>query len=167
MKGCRGCASGPGGSANIFGNKYGQYLAAIQVAREERLLAKALEAEEEIDDNDEDLDEAKHDGDEKLSRGLAAKAKSSGLDREENTGPVGAPDGSSGKNKSSIWLEDEEEVEITEDMYGTLDVDAEKEAKAAAKNASKMKSSSSGFDKYTNHESSHSHNDHSSKKPKY
>ena len=33
--GCRGCASGPGGQRNIFGNKYGQYLAAIQVAREE------------------------------------------------------------------------------------------------------------------------------------
>lgn len=33
--GCRGCASGPGGNKNIFGNKYGQYLAAIQVAREE------------------------------------------------------------------------------------------------------------------------------------
>jgi len=32
--GCRGCASGSGG--NIFGNKYGQYLAAIQIAREER-----------------------------------------------------------------------------------------------------------------------------------
>ena len=33
--GCTGCASGPGGQRNIFGNKYGQYLAAIQVAREE------------------------------------------------------------------------------------------------------------------------------------
>ncbi|CAI5722273.1 unnamed protein product [Hyaloperonospora brassicae] len=34
--GCRGCASGPGGYYNIFGNKYGQYLARIQLAREER-----------------------------------------------------------------------------------------------------------------------------------
>lgn len=35
--GCRGCASGDGGERNIFGNKYGQYLAAIQVrAREEQ-----------------------------------------------------------------------------------------------------------------------------------
>jgi len=32
--GCRGCASGPGGYHNIFGNKYGQYLARIQIARE-------------------------------------------------------------------------------------------------------------------------------------
>jgi len=35
LTGCRGCASGPGGYNNIFGNKYGQYLAGIQVAREE------------------------------------------------------------------------------------------------------------------------------------
>lgn len=32
--GCLGCASGPGGQRNIFGNKFGQYLAAIQVSRE-------------------------------------------------------------------------------------------------------------------------------------
>ena len=35
LTGCRGCCSGPGGYHNIFGNKYGQYLAAIQIAREE------------------------------------------------------------------------------------------------------------------------------------
>ena len=34
--GCRGCASGSGGEYNIFGNKYGQFLAAIQIAREAR-----------------------------------------------------------------------------------------------------------------------------------
>uniref|UniRef100_K3WSP8 G10 protein n=1 Tax=Globisporangium ultimum (strain ATCC 200006 / CBS 805.95 / DAOM BR144) TaxID=431595 RepID=K3WSP8_GLOUD len=34
--GCRGCASGPGGYHNIFGNKYGQYLARIQIAREKK-----------------------------------------------------------------------------------------------------------------------------------
>lgn len=32
--GCRGCSSGKGGYHNIFGNKYGQRLAAIQVMRE-------------------------------------------------------------------------------------------------------------------------------------
>ena len=35
LTGCRGCASGKAGYRNIFGNKYGQYLAAIQIAREE------------------------------------------------------------------------------------------------------------------------------------
>lgn len=38
--GCRGCASGPGGHHNIFGNKYGQYLARIQIAREEAAARK-------------------------------------------------------------------------------------------------------------------------------
>lgn len=53
--GCRGCSSGDQGERNIFGNKYGQYLAAIQVRRERRqakeaaaaTLAAATEEEEE------------------------------------------------------------------------------------------------------------------------
>ena len=41
--GCLGCSSGPGGQRNIFGNKYGQYLASIQVARDqERERRRAL-----------------------------------------------------------------------------------------------------------------------------
>lgn len=36
LTGCRGCCSGRGGYNNIFGNKFGQYLAAIQIAREEK-----------------------------------------------------------------------------------------------------------------------------------
>jgi len=35
--GCRGCSSGVGQHRNIFGNKYGQNLAAVQVAREKRM----------------------------------------------------------------------------------------------------------------------------------
>lgn len=35
--GCRGCASGIGQPRNIFGNKYGQNLAAVQIAREARM----------------------------------------------------------------------------------------------------------------------------------
>ncbi len=52
--GCRGCSSGEQGERNIFGNKYGQYLAAIQVRRERRqakaaaaAAATAAEGEEE------------------------------------------------------------------------------------------------------------------------
>ncbi|KAJ8605129.1 hypothetical protein CTAYLR_000452 [Chrysophaeum taylorii] len=44
--GCRGCASGPGGQRNIFGNKYGQYLARIQIKREKR--QQRREEEEEV-----------------------------------------------------------------------------------------------------------------------
>jgi len=35
--GCRGCASGVGQPRNIFGNKYGQNLAAVQIARDKRM----------------------------------------------------------------------------------------------------------------------------------
>lgn len=47
--GCRGCASGDGQPRNIFGNKYGQNLAAVQVAREKRMeeLEKKRQQEEE------------------------------------------------------------------------------------------------------------------------
>lgn len=43
--GCRGCASGPGGQYNIFGNKYGQYLAAIQIAREKKAEEEGLDVD--------------------------------------------------------------------------------------------------------------------------
>jgi bud site selection protein 31 len=42
--GCRGCSSGDQGERNIFGNKYGQYLAAIQVRRERRQAKEAAAA---------------------------------------------------------------------------------------------------------------------------
>ena len=45
ITGCRGCASG-NGLDNIFGNKYGQYLADIQVAREERAMQQQAEGGE-------------------------------------------------------------------------------------------------------------------------
>ena len=43
--GCRGCSSGKGGYSNIFGNKYGQYLATIQYMREleQGLVEKPIE----------------------------------------------------------------------------------------------------------------------------
>jgi bud site selection protein 31 len=64
--GCMGCASGAGaGPRNIFGNKYGQDLAAVQVARERRAHEEAqrlkeqnnvpaLEKSQETDDDEED-----------------------------------------------------------------------------------------------------------------
>lgn len=58
--GCRGCASGKGaGPRNIFGNKYGQNLAAVQIAREKRMeeierKRKEAEAQQQQDDDGED-----------------------------------------------------------------------------------------------------------------
>ncbi|CAB1119584.1 unnamed protein product [Ectocarpus sp. CCAP 1310/34] len=64
--GCRGCATGAGGNKNIFGNKYGQYLAAIQaswlcrgVARQKQ---KDLKAREQLFDVEEDEEEEEEDG---------------------------------------------------------------------------------------------------------
>jgi len=51
LTGCRGCASGKSGYKNIFGNKYGQYLADIQVTREESIAdnSKIWELDDEDD----------------------------------------------------------------------------------------------------------------------
>ena len=86
--GCRGCSSGDGG--NIFGNKYGQYLAAIQVAREEKI---AFESQEDNDD-DEGFVETKRD-----KRKVAPALE---------LGPVGTADGGTGEI-DSVWAEGDEE----------------------------------------------------------
>ena len=49
--GCRGCASGVGQHRNIFGNKYGQNLAAVQVARERRMEEVKRQLEEGTNNN--------------------------------------------------------------------------------------------------------------------
>jgi len=60
--GCLGCASGRGaGPRNIFGNKYGQYLAAVQIAREERIARleekRRLEEQTARDNGDDETDD--------------------------------------------------------------------------------------------------------------
>ena len=63
--GCLGCASGKGaGPRNIFGNKYGQYLAAVQIAREERLAKIAEQREQQEHDNEKRLENAGDDDEE-------------------------------------------------------------------------------------------------------
>lgn len=63
MTGCLGCASGKGSRKNIFGNKYGQNLARIQILRERREKKKQigwLEEEENLsgaEDSSTDEDE--------------------------------------------------------------------------------------------------------------
>ena len=111
VTGCRGCASGPGGESNIFGNKYGQYLAAIQVARQERL---AQQTEAGRDDS-----------------GSNSEAEDS--DSEDDFGPVVAADGSRSHATSAIWAEDGDELvaAIPDSATGTLSADAAKEGRMA------------------------------------
>lgn len=96
--GCRGCASGEGGYHNIFGNKFGQRLAAIQVKRE--LLQAQREVEEEAKAKVWDLkrdneagDEESDDGEEEGEEGpeLASGAAGGGAG-EEGAGGDGGSD---------------------------------------------------------------------------
>ena len=78
--GCRGCASGSG-ERNIFGNKYGQYLAKVQIMREERAEKEAAAAE-------------------------SAKRKRDGGDDDDAAAPSDAADDEEdvvGRSKSTIW----------------------------------------------------------------
>ncbi|KAG5180152.1 G10 protein-domain-containing protein [Tribonema minus] len=98
--GCRGCASGPGGQRNIFGNKYGQYLAAIQVARKKR----ALEEE---------------------ARRMVGKGREKArAEREDSEGDEDSED-----EEAGIWAQNEEEAVLGpgDDVQG--DVEADREAK--------------------------------------
>ncbi|CAE7644799.1 bud-31 [Symbiodinium microadriaticum] len=107
VTGCRGCASGPGGNKNIFGNKYGQYLAAIQIARE---LKQASQGGADDGERYEDSDDE---------------------------GPVGAADGGSGVAPSVWAMGGEEdEVELPEEVLGVLSADAERESRRVKVSAS-------------------------------
>lgn len=113
--GCRGCASGS--SQNIFGNKYGQYLAAVQIAREERLARKAAQLEllrQEGEEEEQEAEDQRNEQDEQ--------------DDGEDAGAEGA---------RGLWVSaaQAEQVELTSDMIGQLAPEARMEAAAAAARA--------------------------------
>jgi len=96
--GCRGCSSGYDAEENIFGNKYGQDLAGIQVAREERLRAREEQAAAEAEEREEEEEEEEEE----------ERSVESDEEEEAYQGPVGAADGSSGPRPANIWEEGEE-----------------------------------------------------------
>lgn len=112
VTGCRGCASGS--NHNIFDNKYGQYLAAIQVAREERQARKAAmraQAEREAEE---------------------AEAEQEAQEAEQANHRSGRKgDG------ANFWASSEQEqnIELTSDMIGQLSGEARSEAMTAAAKA--------------------------------
>jgi len=104
--GCRGCASGS--RSNIFGNKYGQYLAAIQIAREERIEKGRGERGEEADDAIDNDDSV-------------AEEEIVGLASEKESG-------------KRLWAESDGEAEALRDAaVGTYSVDADREAREVVK----------------------------------
>lgn len=138
--GCRGCASGSGG--NIFGNKYGQYLAAIQVARGERVARQthAAAADDDADDDVQNDDEDDEDepgpqvGSKRSGQQLSSQAKKVQI---AQLGPVGAADGGTGEGES-VWADAaDEEIELDSGMIGQYVGEAEKESRAAARSLGK------------------------------
>jgi bud site selection protein 31 len=127
VTGCHGCASGPGGNKNIFGTKYGQYLAAIQVAREERQrLREELAAQQ---------DREAQQGEEDEGKGESSDSE----DDDHGPRPVSSAgldiDGSGSSSKAGIWAQrdEEEAVELPEGAIGVMSGDADREGRAAMK----------------------------------
>lgn len=98
--GCRGCASGS--NSNIFGNRYGQFLAAIQIAREERAAARQAALRRRLEEEEEESDD-----EEGAERSPARKE-----DNESDVDHVTDVDGSS-KRKTNLWAENETEENLT------------------------------------------------------
>jgi bud site selection protein 31 len=148
VTGCHGCASG--NNHNIFGNKYGQYLAAIQVAREERAAKKAAarealeqaKAKKETNEDDDEEDEDEESSEEESGDSDKNDEDNDNDDnKSEDSGPVTEIDGTSRKKQPTLWARNakEELMELTEDMIGRLAPEARSEALAAASKAGNMK----------------------------
>jgi len=121
--GCIGCASGS--NHNIFGNKYGQYLAAIQIAREEKIAARNALRESAHFTEENAAKRAKLDED--------ARDEDNNIDSEDDQGHVTEADGSSRRPTRDLWADANEQQEgLTDDMVGTLTGEAKREAMSAA-----------------------------------
>lgn len=138
--GCRGCASGS--SSNIFGNKYGQYLAAIQVAREERIAQRKAIEKQQLEENE----NCNNDSENEENQAESSEDDNENSDESDNEdksdlGPVGAADGGCGEasNRGAIWAAssaEEETVSLAEGMIGQLAPEAKREAMLAMSKAS-------------------------------
>ncbi|CAM9886773.1 unnamed protein product [Pylaiella littoralis] len=141
--GCRGCATGAGGNKNIFGNKYGQYLAAIQASSTSFLQKKeARKAREQLFDVDEEEEEEEEEegvggrrGTEK--RGGSGKGGGSG----GGGGGGGAESDSEDEDKGAgVWADNEAEAMLGPGDEAKSSAEAEREARQSM---AKMGSSSS------------------------
>lgn len=136
VTGCLGCASGPGGQRNIFGNKYGQYLGAIQVARETR--AKLARQAEEGGGDDGAAAAAADGGDD--DDGATASSGGGGKGKGKKRPPADSDDDDDdgAKGKKSCWAvtDEEQRLESIDPTTGNS-LDAEREAKATAASLAK------------------------------
>ncbi|CAM9548096.1 unnamed protein product [Ectocarpus sp. 12 AP-2014] len=137
--GCRGCATGAGGNKNIFGNKYGQYLAAIQASWLQK--QKDLKAREHLFDAEEDEEEEEEDGGGQREKGSDKRSGGKGGGRGG-----GANSDSEDEDKDGgVWADNEAEAMLGPGDEAKASAEAEREArKAAAKLASAGSSSYDG-----------------------
>jgi bud site selection protein 31 len=112
--GCLGCASGKGaGPRNIFGNKYGQYLAAVQIAREERLAkveeekrqAAAVDGDDSDEETDDDSDDEDDDGPQAVAGVWAGSRK---LQNQSEQMVIGGGDDDDGEDETDDEESDDE-----------------------------------------------------------
>ncbi|KAJ0406361.1 hypothetical protein P43SY_006969 [Pythium insidiosum] len=113
--GCRGCASGPGGYHNIFGNKYGQHLARIQVAREEagQRAMQQVWATEEEEKNYESGQEDEGEDDDDDAPGPQPAGHASGSKKRERSDSDDEKSDSDGDNSDEASEAEREEEEST------------------------------------------------------
>ena len=110
-----GCASGKGaGPRNIFGNKYGQNLAAVQIAREKRIEAKRKLEEERLreeaeqrrkeEGEDETDDDAETDDDDDYGPSPAAGIWAGSQKLQAESERIADPDGEEETDDEEISL---------------------------------------------------------------
>eukprot|EP00941_MAST-03F_sp_MAST-3F-sp1_P003011 g3011.t1 len=146
LTGCRGCASGKEGYKNIFGNKYGQYLADIQIGRETNDLNVILDdsKEEESLANLQSSQRTNTDGKGNVENSWLGGNEKDGLPtisnskrkRENSNGSIISKSISNDNNshkrrKRNIQEVEEEEEgsETDEDVYNQSDTDTDEEAR--------------------------------------
>ncbi|KAL3789896.1 hypothetical protein HJC23_010581 [Cyclotella cryptica] len=129
--GCRGCASGEGQPRNIFGNKYGQNLAAVQVAREKRL--EELERKRQREEENEQSDE----GEKRNAGGGEGDSETDDESDDDDYGPAPAAGIWAGGNKlqeeSERLAEGGGRVDSDEDNEEEGDDDAQRQPKKKVK----------------------------------
>ena len=121
--GCRGCASGVGQPRNVFGNKYGQNLAAVQIAREKRL--EELEAKREQQQQEDEAAAARAGG--------GGDSDTDSDDDDDDYGPTPA---------AGAWASEGSKLEhIAETADGAGDSETEEEDDEDQPQAKKLKTS--------------------------
>ncbi|CAM9583851.1 unnamed protein product [Ascophyllum nodosum] len=125
--GCRGCATGAGGNKNIFGNKYGQYLASIQMTRQKKREQREREQLFAAEEQDQDEDDEEEDEEEEKSTSGRGSSKRKTKHRRGEVESDSEDDKDAG-----VWADNEAEAMLGPEYESKAGAEAEREAKKAA-----------------------------------